>query len=132
MEVVMRGCDAPIPKKRGPRHVRAPVYWRKEDITLLRRRCFGLRRSIIRGRRGEMVPEAVTQEFPTELGYRVVMRRLPVQSAGPIMYNKVDALFPTHPVKEYEDVLVDSEQIPFFAGAELSRAERTDAVPEGV
>ncbi|KAG8264152.1 hypothetical protein J6590_017170 [Homalodisca vitripennis] len=40
------------------------------------------------------------------------------------MDNIMDALFPTHAIREYKDIPVNPRRIPFFAEAELYRAVR--------
>lgn len=157
MRLIERSCDSAMPRKAQPRSNRRSAYWWTEDIAVQRRQCLKLRRKVTRSRRrGGMVPETLMQEFraarqelkraisaskaskwkaltedlnndPWGLGYRVVMRRLGVQSANPNMSSVqleaiVDALFPAHRIRPNEDVAVVPEQVPLFSELELESA----------
>lgn len=53
VSVLVRACDATMPRKIQPRHVRRPVYWWNGTIAELRRNCLRARRSMQRAHTDE-------------------------------------------------------------------------------
>ncbi|XP_062713157.1 uncharacterized protein LOC134290133 [Aedes albopictus] len=118
VSVLVRACDATMPRKIQPRDVRRPVYWWNGRIAELRRNCLRARRRMQRAHTDEEREE----RRPLFRAARAALKKGIKLSKAACMQELcqklkavVDGLFPQHeptvwPPTPYEEVAADMEE----------------------